>query len=183
MRKKLHVLGILSICIALFLVSGCSFEEYRTGIVNKLTNTSDAQLAAIWDGVVNKDEEAIKSLFAKNALEQAQNLEDGIAYILNMPEGEIKEIDHGGGSSGSNDYGEKVLTSDDYKTISIDGHRYEFYISHTVTDTKNPDNVGLWTLQIIDLEEVGKTVIKPENFAHDYVGIYIGEYQAEDAGA
>ena len=119
MRKMIRNAFLCMLVVICAVNSGCSFEQYRTSVINKLTNSSDEQLATIWDAVVNKDAEKIRSLFAKNALDQAQNLDDGIAYILNMPEGEIEELDHGGNSAGSNNYGEKVLTSDDYKTITI----------------------------------------------------------------
>ena len=60
---------------------------------DSLDKVAEERFDGIISALENKDKEAIKSMFSKQALEEIENLDESIAYIMNCYKGELKSVD------------------------------------------------------------------------------------------
>ncbi len=56
----------------------------------------------------NKDTDALKAMFSKQALDEANNLDEGMDYLFELYEGEVTSMEKKTITSTSNDHGDKT---------------------------------------------------------------------------
>jgi len=95
-------------------------------------------------------------MFSPEALKEAKDIDDGIEYIMQFYKGKIKSKDGTVVTSDSKNNGEKTSELECYYTVTTDVVTYIVFFIDQVIDTKNPDNVGLYMLQIIKLSDEEK---------------------------
>lgn len=123
-------------------------REFKLNTCND-EEMADTRFQAIVDALEKEDEEGLKNMFSSNALKNAEDIDGGIAYIIDFFEGEIVSTDGGYTTSESIDHGEKTYELEcSYKVITDRGN-YSFYFIDQLVDTENPDNEGLYMLEII----------------------------------
>ena len=143
---------ILSVVLSFFLailmssclnISRSSGTESESPILQKDVNE-------IVTALENRDKVALKSMFSLNALKEAKNIDAGLTYVMNFYKGTKKSVDGGlFKSSDASDHGSLSKTVEGEYRVTTDYDEYLIYFVDQVVDTEQPDNVGLYMLQVI----------------------------------
>ena len=87
----------------------------------------------------------IKSMFSKQALEEIENLDESIAYIMNCYKGELKSVDKSLATDENlNGKNRKVTIKADYTVITDEETYNLFFIEKS--NTESPDENGLYMI-------------------------------------
>ncbi len=142
---------LLTIIISITLFMGLtSCKSFRYEVMNTdYDAVGEARFQQIMDALSNTNNETLKSLFSPNALKEATDIDGGIEYLMNFYKGEMISQDGSTDLSATNEYGAKTVDLISYYTVTTDEDTYTVFFIDKVTDTENPDNVGLYMLQII----------------------------------
>lgn len=177
----LNLLLLILFCAAI--LTGCANLKISMGLVQHavggLYDPTDQiaveQLNAILDAVVAQDAAAIKAQFAPNAVAAQPELDDQIEALLDYYAGKPWEIDSPGcmtmDSSNADGTGGRTSSFQMHGMILTDRF-YRFSLRGISVDTKNPDNVGIWALFLLQVDQ-------PTDYAYcvagedDMVGIYV----------
>lgn len=180
-RKLLLIIQI--VLIPALLLSGCAdlkiskalVQHAVGGIYDPTDQIAVEQLNAILDAVVAQDAAAIRAQFAPNAVAAQPELDDQIEALLDYYAGKPWEIDSPGcmtmDSSNADGTGGRTSSFQMHGMILTDRF-YRFSLRGISVDTKNPDNVGIWALFLLQVDQ-------PTDYAYcvagedDMVGIYV----------
>lgn len=180
-RKLLLIIQI--VLIPALLLSGCAdlkiskalVQHAVGGIYDPTDQIAVEQLNAILDAVVAQDAAAVKAQFAPNAIAAQPELDDQIEALLDYYAGKPWEIDSPGcmtmDSSNADGTGGRTSSFQMHGMILTDRF-YRFSLRGISVDTKNPDNVGIWALFLLQVDQ-------PTDYAYcvagedDMVGIYV----------
>lgn len=110
---------------------------------------SETRFDEIIEALNNKDSETLKAMFSSNALKEADNIDEDIEYLMDFYKGEIISIESAREGSDSKDGDEREIELRTLNFVSTDEDEYIVFYIDNLTDTKDPDNVGLDMLQII----------------------------------
>jgi len=153
-----HKLIISSIfIIAMLFLSSCSLGGSRIGMLNSENEgkIADARFKQVIEAIKNKDKLAIKSMFSKQALGEAENINGNIDYLLGFIQGKIKSWKNDTWSSdGSINDGKTEMTEiKSWYKVTTDKNEYLFFLLEYTKDTGNPDNVGVYALRSIKAKD------------------------------
>ena len=180
-RKLLLIIQI--VLIPALLLSGCAdlkiskalVQHAVGGIYDPTDQIAEDQLNAILEAAVAQDAAAIKVQFAPNAIAAQPELDDQIEALLDYYAGKSWEIDSPGcmtmDSSNADGTGGQISSFQMHGMILTDRF-YRFSLRGISVDTKNPDNVGIWALFLLQVDQ-------PTDYAYcvagedDMVGIYV----------
>lgn len=180
-RKLLLIIQI--VLIPALLLSGCAdlkiskalVQHAVGGIYDPTDQIAEDQLNAILEAAVVQDAAAIKAQFAPNAVAAQPELDDQIEALLDYYAGKPWEIDSPGcmtmDSSNADGTGGRTSSFQMHGMILTDRF-YRFSLRGISVDTKNPDNVGIWALFLLQVDQ-------PTDYAYcvagedDMVGIYV----------
>lgn len=91
--KKLSALLISVILISL-LFSSCTWSEGLSELFrNTNAETTDKRLEQILSAIENKDEDAMKLIFSKKALSEAEDFDEAMQQLFSFFQGDIKSWD------------------------------------------------------------------------------------------
>ena len=123
----------------------------RLNELNEDAKISNKHLDDILGVLKSKDKEALKEMFSVSALKVAKDIDKGIDYVMDFFDGEIISVDGGPGRSAESNNSGVSVAEDTYQyTITTDKGIYEVFLIYISKDTFNPENEGLYMLQIID---------------------------------
>ena len=177
----LILLLLILFCAAI--LTGCANLKISMGLVQHAVGglydptdqIAEDQLNAILETAVAQDVAAIKAQFAPNAIAAQPELDDQIEALLDYYAGKSWEIDSPGcmtmDSSNADGTGGRVSSFQMHGMILTDRF-YRFSLRGISVDTKNPDNVGIWALFLLQVDQ-------PTDYAYcvagedDMVGIYV----------
>ena len=177
----LILLLLILFCAAI--LTGCANLKISMGLVQHAVGglydptdqIAEDQLNAILEAAVAQDAAAIKAQFAPNAIAAQPELDDQIEALLDYYAGKSWEIDSPGcmtmDSSNADGTGGRVSSFQMHGMILTDRF-YRFSLRGISVDTKNPDNVGIWALFLLQVDQ-------PTDYAYcvagedDMVGIYV----------
>lgn len=180
-RKLLLIIQI--VLIPALLLSGCVdlkiskalVQHAVGGIYDPTDQIAEDQLNAILEAAVAQDAAAIKAQFAPNAIAAQPELDSQIEALLDYYAGKSWEIDSPGcmtmDSSNADGTGGRASSFQMHGMILTDRF-YRFSLRGISVDTKNPDNVGIWALFLLQVDQ-------PTDYAYcvagedDMVGIYV----------
>ena len=180
-RKLLLIIQI--VLIPALLLSGCAdlkiskalVQHAVGGIYDPTDQIAVEQLNAILEAAVAQDAAAIKAQFAPNAVAAQPELDDQIEALFDYYAGKSWEIDSPGcmtmDSSNADGTGGRASSFQMHGMILTDRF-YRFSLRGISVDTKNPDNVGIWALFLLQVDQ-------PTDYAYcvagedDMVGIYV----------
>ena len=180
-RKLLLIIQI--VLIPALLLSGCAdlkiskalVQHAVGGIYDPTDQIAEDQLNAILEAAVAQDAAAIKAQFAPNAIAAQPELDDQIEALLDYYAGKSWEIDSPGcmtmDSSNADGTGGRASSFQMHGMILTDRF-YRFSLRGISVDTKNPDNVGIWALFLLQVDQ-------PTDYAYcvagedDMVDIYV----------
>lgn len=181
-NKPLLVLLLLILLCAVTL-TGCAnlknsaalVQHAVGGIYDPTKQMVNNQLTVILNAVTSQDAAAIKAQFAPNAIAAQPELDDQIEALLDYYAGKSWEIDSPGcmtmDSSNADGTGGQISSFQMHGMILTDRF-YRFSLRGISVDTKNPDNVGIWALFLLQVDQ-------PTDYAYcvagedDMVGIYV----------
>lgn len=154
MRKR--IIGFLLIASMLFLCS-CSLGGSRVQMLNKDNDEgkADARMEQIIEAIKSKDKDSLKTMFSKQALNEAEDLDGRMDYLFNFVQGNIeswKPIVHGA-TTESVDHGSSVKKSSSWYYVNTDKQKYLLFFLECTTDTDHSENVGVYMLQVIKAED------------------------------
>lgn len=179
--NKLITSSILIFCMLFF--SACSLGGSRIKMLNG--NRDDAKanerLEQVIEAVKNKDKVAIKSLFSKKALSEANDFDGSVDDLFEFIQGEVDTWKKSSGPTvfESNNQGSKKKKVDSYYYVNTDKQKYYFLLEDYPVDTNNPDNVGLYLLLVVKAENREKVYDHSQKILFDgdkellRAGIYI----------
>ena len=180
--RKLILIFALSI-LGLVMLNGCGSISVKNmllqhavgGVYDPTDQIAEDQLNAILEAVVAQDAAVIKAQFAPNAVAAQPELDSQIEALLDYYAGKSWEIDSPGcmtmDSSNADGTGGRASSFQMHGMILTDRF-YRFSLRGISVDTKNPDNVGIWALFLLQVDQ-------PTDYAYcvagedDMVGIYV----------
>ncbi|WP_310939130.1 DUF5104 domain-containing protein [Clostridium sp. SHJSY1] len=111
------------------------------------------RLQKIIEYLESQNKERLRNLFSPNALKEAKDIDGDIDYIMNFYKG--KFISKEGSLESSDSKNEGVIKSElkGFYRVTTDKDKYIVFFIDQLSDTENQDNVGLYMLQIIKLED------------------------------
>lgn len=147
--KILLIITIMALC---FRLSSCS--SFRAELFARNDKEiADMRFENIRKAIENNDKESLKNMFSPNVLKEANDIDDGIEYLMEFYQGEIKSIESSRQGSDSKENGDKKSELKCLYRVTTDEDEYIIFFIDELIDTKVPENVGLYMLQMIKLKD------------------------------
>ena len=140
-------------------LNACSFdlggEDMFDSRVYSEQDIANAMLDEVLITIKNKDSDGLKSLFAKNAVADLESFDNEIKEFFDYFKGDfISYDDHSAVDSRETiNSGESRKTLFSTYDIVTTEESYRVAIKDICEDTFNEDNVGIWSIYIIRLED------------------------------
>ena len=158
-----RVICCVLLTAAVLMSSACSFiipEELRGPHLKERLFDDDTKIAEnavgrILDSIKERDREGLKSVFSKNALTEAEDMEGGIEYLFEFVQGNVTSytLDRGPISDLSTEYGDRQEELKSWFYVITDKEKYVFFILQYSEDTFDPDNVGVYSRRVVKAED------------------------------
>lgn len=132
------------------LLSACSWGQ------KPAASKPENPIIKILDVLGNENAEELKGIFAKNAIANAKTIDEDINILFQYYSGNVVSLNNPcGGADESISYEDDHIKEEKYWTYDVTTSECAYRITfHEVTkDTKTPDNVGLWSISIIKMED------------------------------
>lgn len=93
-------------------------------------------------------------MFSKKALSEANDFDESMDYLFGFFKGSVTSHKRNAGPlvDESIEHGNKMKESKTWYSVDTDKQKYLFFLLEYTVDTANPDNVGLYTLRVIRVE-------------------------------
>lgn len=162
MKRNIRLLFLL---VIVFILTSCSGGS-RTKMLNESSDEEIAneKLVNIINHIENKDEEALKAMFSKRAIDESGDFSENADLLFDFYEGVMISWEKSSGPhvSKSTNYGEVVKEVDSYYYVETDKQTYFFLINDFPVDDSNVDNEGVNMLLVV-LAENRLDIYEPEN--------------------
>ena len=145
--KLKRLLFILISIIFTFGLSSCSLFTGGVWSAND-RNTAEDRFHQIMKTIEEKDAEGLKEMFSVNALKDADDIDGVIAYVMVFIKDDIISTDLALEVKESVDHGDKIVIIK-CKAMLDAGNDYILFFTDVIEDAKNPDNVGLYMIQVL----------------------------------
>lgn len=141
---------ILLVFVTTFLLSSCSLRGNKMMISDDSDKKAEARMEQILAALKNKDTDAMKALFSKKALSEADDFEGQMDYLFDFFQGSVKSWKKTGLSSDKSiENGKKSTMLRSWYTVTTNKEKYRLFVIDYSVDSINPDNAGLYTLRMI----------------------------------
>lgn len=155
MMRKIILSSIL--IISMLFCSSCSMLGSRIEMLNNDNDgeKADAQLEQVLEAIKNQDKDALRGMFSKQALDEAENLDGRMDYLFGFIQGDIESwetIVHGATNESIN-YGSVVKNSSSWYYVNTDKQKYLLFFLECIINTDHPENGGVYMLQVIKAED------------------------------
>jgi len=112
---------------------------------------ADTQVEKIISAIKNQDKEALKLLFSKKALEEAEDFDEEVDILFDYIQGDIESWEkEGGGSYKSTRNGKSTWILLYSITLKTEKGLYRIFVVDYSIDTINPDSQGVYMLELIE---------------------------------
>lgn len=147
MRKGMFILMLTFLLI----LSSCSLES----LFMSDSQVVNVQFDKLLETIQSKDKEALKSLFSKQAILDAQTIDSNIELLFDYFQGDNATYEDDGGLVVDEANENGVRTKIIKKTYDVDTsvETYRFAICVVLADSINPDNVGIWSVYVIRMKD------------------------------
>ena len=135
--------------------SSCKSGTSRFGKFYNDNELVNSKLEELLTAIQNKDREKIKSLFAKNILSKVEDFETSMKKLFDYYEGDYVSYDDCGGPLTDEAIvnGDKVKIIKPSYEIETSKRSYRMTFELRTDDTKDSNNIGLWSIDIIKTED------------------------------
>lgn len=115
---------------------------------------ADDRMEQIIETLKNKDQDALKAMFSKQALSDADDFDGNLAALFNYIEGDIQSWESAGAYGGTDERnadgaGNRKKESESTYVFTTTEQEYQIAIYEYTIDTANTDNVGVYSICII----------------------------------
>lgn len=114
---------------------------------------AETRFQNIIEALENNDKEGLKNMFSPSALKEADDIDGDIEYLMKFYQGKVESKEDSRQGSDSKNNGERTSELKCFYRVTTDEDKYIVFFIDQLVDTKNPDNVGLYMLQIIKLSD------------------------------
>lgn len=114
---------------------------------------ADTRFQKIIEAIDEKDKEGLRKMFSPQALKEAKDIDGGIDYIMEFYKGNLESKERALQVDDSSNYGENTSDLKCFYRVTTDADKYIVFFIEQIVDDKNPNNVGLYMLQIIKLAD------------------------------
>ena len=109
----------------------------------------------MFEVIKNKDEDALKAMFSKQALSDADGFDENLDALFDYIQGDIQSWERTGTYGGNDEKnadgtGNRKRETQSTYVFTTDEQEYEIAIYEFTIDTANPDNVGVYSICIIN---------------------------------
>lgn len=149
MKRKFIMTLIVGIIVLLF--SSCGEIIINEG------QKADERMAQIVSAIEANDKESLKSLFSQKAIDEADDLDGELDALFDFIQGDISSWERSTWSSGEKiEYGKRsLMLRPDYKVVT-NVEEYSFFLIDYVIDTVDPNNEGIYMLEVSRLSYSGE---------------------------
>ena len=158
-KRKLVLITIAGLAIVLLLTS-CSSGGLNmwSRFYDDDEEISNARMEKVLEAVKKEDKDALKTMFSKKAISQAEHFDESIVELFDFFQGDLVSYNDWSGpraEGGINEDGTGRKWKELYSSYDIDTskQKYRLAIQEFVQDTADADNVGIWSLYIIKMED------------------------------
>lgn len=145
---------MLLLLVSILLLSSCSSGGGRIRISDDSDKKADERLEQLLKTIKNKDKDAFKAIFSKQALSEANDFDGCTEYLFEFFQGGVESWKRDRFTSEtSSESGKKSVMLVSWYTVVTDKDKYMFFLIDYTKDTINPDNAGLYTLRVIKAED------------------------------
>ncbi len=142
-------------------------------------NSADAEEYAIMikvlDAIQDRDANELKKLFSPKTVAQVNGFDQSIADLFDYYQGSYTSLEWKGSGGGAKwDDGEKKKYSDFGYDVKTTENIYRFSIAYCEVDTLDEENVGIYSLYIIKMEDDTDPQFGYRGDGKDTPGINIG---------
>jgi len=154
--KKINLFILLMISI--MILSSCSFGGNKMSITDDSDKKADERMEQIIETLKNKDQNALKSMFSKQALVEANDFDGNLDALFNYIEGDIQSWESTGGYGGSDEKnadgtGNRKKEIESTYILTTSEQEYQIAVYEFTIDTANQNNVGVYSLCIINSKD------------------------------
>ena len=103
----------------------------------------------------NNDTDSLKSMFSINVLKESEMMDENVDYLFSFFQGEIISWEEIGGLVVDQSFrnGNRITELKSFYSIKTNLQTYLVFILEYSEDTANPENIGLYTLRVINEKE------------------------------
>lgn len=139
-------------------LSACSFGGNKMSITDNSHQQADERFQQIIDAIKNQDKETLKNMFSKQALSEASNFDKDLDSLLQYVQGNIKSWKSTGAYGGSDDInadgvGNHKKEAESTYILTTSEQEYQIAVYEFTIDTANKNNVGVYSLCIINSKD------------------------------
>lgn len=147
--KRISIIICTFLIVLSILLTSCS-----SGVFSIFDSEKDI-IVELFSALEQQDKDAVYDMFSKNTINSDSEFDKKIDELFDFIEGDLVSYDDWGGP------GEDLEFNDEYKLLSrvhsfdvtTTKQKYRIAIKEYVTDTADPDNVGICSLYIIKAED------------------------------
>jgi hypothetical protein len=155
MKKYLFISLLLS---SILLLCSCKEGAGKMSIFDDSDIKADTRMEQIIETLKNKDKAALKEMFSKQALSEADDFDGNLDALFNYVQGDIQSWESTGGYGGSDEKnvdgtGKRKKDAQSTYVFTTTEQEYNIAIYEYTIDTANPDNVGVYSICIISTED------------------------------
>jgi len=118
---------------------------------------ADQQMSSLLEAIQNKDKNAVTKLFAQGALQQTTDIDTVIEELFNYCSYEVQSYSSWTGVGPRvhkvRSNGEMLVEMFFTYDVQTANGIYRFAVKYISTDTKCPENVGIWSVYVMDWDE------------------------------
>jgi hypothetical protein len=146
-------LFVISLFASIMLLCSCTKGADRV-IIDDGNKKADTRIEQILETLKNNDQDSMKELFSKQALDEADDFDNSIEYLFDFFQGNVDSLKRDRFTSEtSTESGKKSIMLISWYTVTTDKDKYMFFVIDYSKNTINPNNVGLYTLRVIKAED------------------------------
>ena len=139
--------------MATSLLGACNAER-NTVLFDDGSLNADARLEEILDVISENDSDKLGKMFSETALSQVDDFQEQADNLFQLFQGTVESWERTGFTSPTSiEDGEKNTQSISWYDVTADEMTYVFLTIECIEDTKNPNNVGLCTLAVVEKSE------------------------------
>lgn len=137
----------------------CSCEKGGGRVISDDSDKkADARIEQILETLKTGDKEALKAMFSKQALSEADDFDGNLDALFHYVQGSIQSWESTGAYGGSDDKnadgtGNRKKEIESTYVFKTSEQEYQIAIYEYTIDTANPDNVGVYSLCIISTKD------------------------------
>ena len=173
MKKKSLICVILAF---LAFVCGCGDSNVLRWPMQSDESIANMQMDSLLDAIESRDRNALISLFAPSALDDAENIQRSIELLYSYYQGSHVSYNNWGATGTSTERNDNRIVKKLYGTYDVvtDKDTYRFAFLFVAVDSTNSENIGFQSVYVIRMDDDVSTQYAYRGDQTYMPGIHIG---------